>query len=347
MAREKLCLGIDIGSSSIKMCVLKGGGGIYTLRHVGRIELPSDAIVDGSIMNAVQISESMTELARSLGIKNKDAAIAISGHSVIIKKISFPRMSAQELERAVIGEAEQYIPFDIQDVYMDVQIVNENASQQGYMDVVLVAAKKDVVNEYTQVVRDAGFEPVICDVDPFAMETAFLQNYAVSPSTSMALIDMGAAKTSINVVSRGVSCFTRDLPWGGNHVTEEIQKRTGISRSDAEQIKRGLRLADDPDAVVFAMNAACETVADEIQRTFDFFSATATDPPPSVIYLFGGGANLSALQKALATHSRLPVEIADPFHRITIPQNNMNAVAELGPAATTAVGLALRYPGDS
>jgi type IV pilus assembly protein PilM len=168
MAREKLCVGIDIGASSVKLCQLKSSKKGYVLDHFGMVPLPPEAIVDGALMNSARIVEAVQELVASAKIKNKQVAISLSGHSVIIKKIPLPQMSKEELDEQIQWEAEQFIPFDIQDVNIDVQIVREQAAQQGQMEVVLVAAKKDLVNEYTSVIIEAGLEPVICDVEPSA-----------------------------------------------------------------------------------------------------------------------------------------------------------------------------------
>ncbi|MEL6548055.1 MAG: type IV pilus assembly protein PilM, partial [Myxococcota bacterium] len=281
MAREKLCVGIDIGASAIKLCQLKKSKKGFVLEHFGMLPLPPEAVVDGALMNSARIVEAIEELVASHRIKHKQVALSVSGHSVIIKKIPLPQMSRDELEESIQWEAEQFIPFDIADVNIDVQIVNQESAQQGQMDVVLVAAKKDLVNEYTSVIAEAGLEPAVCDVDSFAIENMFEANYEMPEEGTVALVNVGASKTNINIVSRGVSSFTRDLTIGGNAVTEEIQKQMHVSFDEAEALKLGGRanidpLATEPDAVLpmevdRAITNIAENITSEIQRSIDFY----------------------------------------------------------------------------
>ena len=306
----KLCVGIDIGASSVKLC----------------------------------------QLAR---VKTRQAAIAISGHSVIIKKIPLPQMTREELEDQIQWEAEQFIPFDINDVNLDVQIVNPESAQKGHMDVVLVAAKKDYVNEYTSVVIEAGLEPAVCDIDAFAVQNMFEANYEMSPEHTYALVNVGAAKTNINIVARGISSFTRDLTVGGNTFTEEIQKQLSVTRDEAEQLKLGVMAgAGTTDAVVpqeveRAMRSVAESVTTEIQRSIDFYVATSADPAPAAIYVSGGSARLAALTRALEARMGVQVVVTDPFRQVQVADGDREYLRSVGPAAAVAVGLALRFPGDA
>ncbi|MEM6731629.1 MAG: type IV pilus assembly protein PilM [Myxococcota bacterium] len=357
MAREKLCVGIDIGASAIKLCQLKKTKKGFVLEHFGMLPLPPEAVVDGALMNSARIVEAIEELMASHRIKHKQVALSVSGHSVIIKKIPLPQMSREELEESIQWEAEQFIPFDIADVNIDVQIVNFESSQQGQMDVVLVAAKKDLVNEYTSVIAEAGLEPAVCDVDSFAIENMFEANYEMPLDGTVALVNVGASKTNINIISAGVSSFTRDLTIGGNAVTEEIQKQMHVSFNEAESLKLGGRATIDPtqtepDAVLpmeveRSITNVAETITSEIQRSIDFYSATSADPSPSHIYLSGGTAQLSALKTALENRMGVPISVADPFRNIQVPPAERDYLASIAPTAGVAVGLALRHPGDA
>ncbi len=353
MAREKLCVGIDIGASSIKMCQLKRSKRGLELEAIGHAPLPTETVVDGALMNSARVVESIQELLASHRIKNKTAALSVSGHSVIIKKIPLPQMTREELEQSIQWEAEQFIPFDMSDVYLDVQIVNEASAQQGQMDVVLVAAKKDFVNEYTSVIIEAGLEPAVCDVDTFAVETMFTENYEIDPNQTTVLVNVGAAKTNINILARGISSFTRDLAIGGNSFTEEIKKQFGVTYEEADALKLGGGESGDThsDAVVpaevqRALQSVAENVTSEIQRSIDFYSATSADPPPSRIFLSGGSARLRALSQAIENRVQVPVEVVDPFRQIDTTRHDPSYISQLGPSAAVSVGLALRFVGD-
>ena len=351
MAREKLCLGIDIGASSVKLCQLRKSKRGIRLESFGHISLPSETVVDGALMNSARVVDAIQELISTHRVKNKQVAISVSGHAVIIKKIPLPQMTREELEQSIQWEAEQFIPFDMADVFIDAQIVNQASTQQGQMDVVLVAAKKDFVNDYTSVVIEAGLDPVVCDVDAFAIETMFEANYSVDPMETVVLMNVGASKANINVLAGGVSSFTRDLTMGGNSFTEEIQKQLNVSHEEADALKLGGSQSGQSDAVVpqevqRALQTVCESVTNEVQRSIDFFSATSAAPSPSRIYLSGGTARLRALASTIERRIGVAAEIVNPFRNIDKAGHDAAYLEQYGPAAAVAVGLALRFPGD-
>lgn len=352
MAREKYCVGIDIGASSVKLCQLKRVKRGLVLDSFGHVPLPAETIVEGVLMNSLRVVEAIQELIASHRVRNKNVAIAVSGTSVIIKKISLPLMTAEELEKSIEWEAAQFIQFDMQDVYLDAEILNDRTAQQGQMDVVLVAAKKDFVNDYTAVVREAGLEPAICDVDAFAVENMFLANYDLEPGETVVLVNVGASKTNVNIVTNGASSFTRDLNMGGNNFTAEIKTQLNVSYDEAEALKLGGgNRGGQSDAVVphevqRALNAVAESVANEISRSIDFYSATSASPSPSRLYVTGGSARLQVLTDLLSDRINVPVEVADPFRRIDISSHDATYLRSLAPGASVAVGLALRYLGE-
>src|SRR5438874_1483405 len=217
MAKGKLALGLDIGSSSVKLVQLKEAKRGYVLEAFGVAPLPPEAIVDGALMNSTAIVEAIRQLITQYKLKSREVAIGVSGHSVIIKKISMPRMTQEELEESIQWEAEQYIPFDVKDVNIDTQILNPDANDAtGQMDVLLVAAKKDMINDYTTVVSEAGLLPVVVDVDAFAVQNMFSANYDPSPNETVVLINAGASVVNINIITKGITTFTRDVTIGGN-----------------------------------------------------------------------------------------------------------------------------------
>ncbi len=354
MAREKFCVGIDIGASSVKLSHLRRVKGGLRLEAFGHVPLPSETVVDGALMNSARVVDAIKELVAANRVRHKQVALAVSGHAVIIKKIPLPQMTRDELDQSIQWEAEQFIPFDMADVFIDAQIVSEASTQQGQMDVVLVAAKKDFVNEYTSVILEAGLDPVVCDVDAFAVENMFEANYPVDPSQTVVLVNIGASKTNINILTGGVSSFTRDLAIGGNNFTEEIQKQLNVSHDEAEALKLGgtSDRAGHADAVVphevqrALMNVA-ENVTNEIQRSIDFFSATSAAPSPSTVYLSGGTARLAPLVSAIESRIDVPVDVVDPFRNVETSKHDPAYLRSLGPTAAVVIGLGLRYPGDN
>ena len=201
-------------------------------------------------MNSTVIVSTIRDLIQSQRIRHKEAGIAISGHSVIIKKITLPAMTEEELEESIQWEAEQYIPFDINDVNIDVQVLTPEASDQGQMDVLLVAAKKDMINDYLAVVQEAGLTPMVVDVAAFCVENAFETNYDLPSSDTIVLVNIGASVININVLADGTTAFTRDISMGGNQFTEEIQKQLSVSYDEAEALKLGGGATVDADSVV-------------------------------------------------------------------------------------------------
>ena len=351
LARQRLCLGIDIGASSIKLCQLRRGPTGFSVECFATAPLPQETIVDGTMMNAARVVDTLARLIKDHKIKNRRAALSVSGNSVIIKKIPLPKMTQAELEVSIQYEAGQFIPFAIEDVFLDAQIVGDSAQTPGQMDVILVAAKKDVVNDYVAAMVEAGLDPVICDVDAFAIENSYLQSYA-DPQGDVALINIGATKTNINVLAHGQSAFTRDISIGGNTYTEEIQKNFKVSFDEAEKLKMASgRQSQSSENFMPEVDAAIAQVnrilVAEIQHSLDFYSASGSYPAPQALFLSGGGAKMTSLTQALSEQMNTTVQVVNPFGTMAqgaVPQSTLAAVA---PAAAVVVGLALRSVGDS
>jgi len=351
MAKSKTAVGLDIGSSSVKLVQLKEKKGGYQLLAFGSSPLPPEAIVDGALMNSAAIVQAIQELFAQHKVKARDVAIGVRGHSVIIKKISLPRMSQEELDESIQWEAEQYIPFDVKDVNIDTQILTPEADAAGQMDVLLVAAKKDMINDYTSVCAEAGLTATVVDVDAFAVQNAFEANYDGNPSDTVVLVNVGAAVSNINVISRGVTTFTRDITMGGNAFTEEIQKQLNISYDEAEALKVGGQGDSDavvPQEVERVIQGVAEQLGGEIQRSLDFYASTAADGKITRALLSGGTARIPALFKTVEARAGVPVEILNPFKNIEIDNKRFDPAVILAaaPSAAVGVGLALRRPGD-
>ena len=341
-------VGLDVGSSSIKAVELsmKGRSGGFELSHLGVADVPAEAIVQGAFLNASAITEAIREAVDNGKIKTKNVAAAVSGHSVIVKKVNLPAMSREELDEQIRWEAEQYIPFDVNEVNLDFQILG-GGNDEGQMEVLLVAAKKDLIDDYVQVIHEAGLVPVAIDVAAFAVENAFEANYEVSSSQTVALVNIGAQVVNINIVSNGIPCFTRDITTAGNQYTEEIQKALSISFGEAERIKLGGRRTDSqdvvPQEVEQAVQSVTETVIGEISRSLDFYGATSADNRIEKVYLAGGASKVSGFAKAFHERTGLAVAQLNPLSRM-IPSNKFEAdyLDDLAPALSVGVGLALR-----
>jgi type IV pilus assembly protein PilM len=351
MAKSKLSVGLDIGSSGVKLVHLRERKGGFALQAFGSAPLPPEAIVDGALMNSAAIVQAVQELMAAQKVKVKEVAIGVRGHSVIIKKISLPRMTQEELDESIQWEAEQYIPFDVKDVNIDTQILTREGDAAGQMDVLLVAAKKDMINDYTSVCTEAGLTAAVVDVDAFAVQNAFEANYEQPAGQPVVLINVGAAVSNINIVLDGNATFTRDITLGGNAFTEEIQKQLNISYDEAEALKVGGQGETDavvPQEVERVIQGVADQMAGEIQRSLDFYSATAADSRIAKVYLSGGTARIPALFKVIEQRAGVPVEIMNPFKNIEVDDKRFDPAALMAaaPAAAVAVGLALRRPGD-
>src|SRR4029079_17691381 len=236
----KSLVGLDIGSSAVKAVELKPAGKGFKVSAFGSEVVPPDSIVDGAIIDGSVVAEAIRRLFVSLGIKTKDVAASLSGNAVIVKKITLPVMTESELAESIYWEAEQYIPFDIQDVNLDYQILDKHTDGgKGSMDVLLVAAKKEKIADYTGVIAQAGRAAVVVDVDAFALQNAYVVNYGIDAGAVVVLLNAGASATNINILQGDQSVFTRDISIGGNAYTEALQRELGLAFDAAEQLKRG------------------------------------------------------------------------------------------------------------
>jgi type IV pilus assembly protein PilM len=341
------CIGLDIGSNSIKAVQLRETSKGLQLLSFGIEPLPAQTIVDGSIMNQAAVVEAIRTLRNLLRFKGKEVATAVSGHSVIVKKIKMPEMTREELDEHIPWEAEHHIPFPKDEVEMDHQVLGKAA---GQMEVVLVAAKKEVIADYTLAIREAKLQPAVLDVTAFTIQNAFEVNYSLEPQEAVALINIGATMATINILGNGTSAFTRDVAGGGNDFTEEIQKRLNVSQEEAEAWKLGGTSEGEvvPQEVEGVMEEMADGMAGKLQRSLDFFLSSTADAKLTRIYLCGGTAKVPALQRALEQKSHTPVEILDPFRRIIVDERRFDPafLQQHAAEATVAVGLALRHMGD-
>jgi type IV pilus assembly protein PilM len=349
LRRVRSLVGLDIGSSAVKAVELKAVGKGYRVAAFGSEPIPPDSIVDGAIIDGGAVADAIRRLFDSRKIKTADVAASLSGNAVIVKKITLPVMTESELAESIYWEAEQYIPFDIQDVNLDYQILDNGDGGKGTMDVLLVAAKKEKIADYTGVIGQAGRKAVIVDVDAFALQNAYEINYGIEPSAVVVLLNAGASATNINILSGDQSVFTRDISIGGNAYTEALQRELSLPFDVADQLKRGV----PSDGVTFddarpVLRAVSDNVMLEIQKTFDFFKATAASDRIDRIMVSGGASRAEGFTEMLTERFEAPVEPFDPFKRVAfdVKKFNIESAADVAPTVAVAVGLALRRAGD-
>lgn len=348
--RKKETIGIDIGSSSIKLIQLSEIEGRYTLEKFGIAALPPEIIVDGTIMDSVRCVEALQNVVKEQAIVTKDAVISVSGHSVIVKRVTLPQMSEEELSESIKWEAEQYIPFDINEVNMDFQILSTFVGPDGkqQMNVLLAAVKKDKLTDYTSLIIEAGLTPVIVDIDSFAIENMYNVNYEINEKETVALINIGAGITNINILQGGMFAFTRDISIGGNRYTESLQKDLGLSYEDAERVKKGedVEGVDSPETETIIENVSAE-ITSEITRSFGYFKATMGSENIDKVMLSGGSSQIKNMEAFLQERLELPVEFINPFRKIDIPPSfDAGYIKSITAIAPVAVGLGVRRLDD-
>src|SRR5580692_3168114 len=340
--KQKGVVGLDIGSSSIKAVELKNTKQGFELVSFGLEAMAQDTVVDGAIMDAPLVAGAISSIFEMQGIKTKNVATAVSGHSVIVKRVNLPMMTEEELYDRVQSEASQHIPFDIADVNLDHQLLE---SQDSQMDVLLVAVKKDKILNHTNVLAQAGKNSTVVDIDAFALQNCYEENYDPDAGQTVALLNIGASVMNINIVRGGVPLFTRDVSVGGNQYTDALQKELDLSFEDAERLKKGDTLPSVTDEQKQQiLRSVSDILTLEIQKTFDFFRATASGENIQRIMVAGGTARVPGLVDLLREEFAMPVEELNPFRKVLINpgRHSEDQIRELAPRLVVAVGLALR-----
>ena len=347
--KAKAVVGLDIGSSAVKAVELKTAGRAFKVVAYGREPLPADSIVDGAIIDGAAVADTIKRLFEKRKIRTKDVAASLSGNAVIVKKITLPLMTEAELAESIYWEAEQYIPFDIQDVNLDYQVLERGEpGAKSTMEVLLVAAKKEKIADYTGVIAQAGRTAVVLDVDAFALQNAYEANYGVEAGAVVVLLNVGASATTINILNGEQSVFTRDIPIGGNAYTEALQRELNLPYESADGLKRGV----DAEGASFddarpVLRAVSENVMLEIQKTFDFYKASAASDRVDRIVVSGGASRAEGFTEMLAERFNAPVDVFDPFKKISFDPKKLGGDdPDAGATSAVAVGLALRRVGD-
>ena len=343
--RNKPLVGLDIGSSSLKAVELTKSKKGYQLIGLAYEPLAPDSVVDGAIMDAPAVSETIKQTFAAAKFKPKGVATGVSGHSVIVKRVVVPAATPDEVESSIQVDAEQYIPFDIAEVNLDYQLVGPGttSAEEAGMEVVLVAAKKDKIQNHTNVISLAGRTPEIVDIDAFAIQNTFEANYTVDPNAPVALLNIGASLMNININKGGMPLFIRDVSVGGNQYTDILQKELQLNFQEAEDLKLGKAGGSEAEMVQPLLESITEMLIMEVQKTFDFFRETYPSETISQVLISGGTSRMLGLAEHIQATFGYPTEILDPFKAITIgPKVDAEKVTSLGPALAVAVGLALR-----
>ncbi len=364
--KKNQLVGLDIGSHSVKLVEIDDSKKGMILKNFGTIGLPKDAIVEGAIKEIEIVASSIKNLFKMLHVKNKNVATSISGFSVIPKKISISKRDESELESSIQEEAEQYIPFDISDVNLDYEILtseeeeeapeteegeNEEGAKKegsGLMDVMLVAAKKDIIEDYMSLIHLAGLNPAVLDVDAFALQNAFEMS-AEEASGCYAIVSVGAEELGINAIKNRASIFTRDSSYGGSQITEAIMSRLDTSYEEAEKIKLGgTKMDKERDALEEIFTSSVSGWVQEIKRALDFLTTTYPDETIEKILITGGASRLPGFAKYLEMETDIPIEQLNPFANLQINEKTFDPryLSYMAPQAGVAVGLALRSIGD-
>lgn len=342
-AKENLVVGVDIGSHAVKVCQLSKTDNNYAVVNLGSITLPEGAVEDGTLNEPEIVAKAISDLFSNLKIKNKRVGFSISGYSVIVKKVNLAVMDDKELENHIMAEAEQYIPFDLDDVYLDFQDLKTNTPETERTDVMLVAAKKEVVDDYLQMLEGIKLKPVIVDVDGFALENTY--EYAHQKAENVALVDIGASKMNINILSNGISVVARDIVVGSRQLTEQIQATFDLEYDEAEAIKIGHIPADDKqEQIEEIFTSICTQWVLEVKKAIDLYHSNHPAQPLSKLILSGGGAKVIGLIDFLASETGLAVELFNPLASMDFNEKKIDReyLQSIGPEMAIATGIAIR-----
>ena len=346
--KKNRLVGLDIGSRTLKLAEIIDTKAGSILKNFSTIDIEPGLIEEGSVRDPEAVSGYIRELFKSIKLKDKNVAIAIGGYSVIVKKINVQTMTEDELHETIHFEAEQYIPFDISDVNLDFQILGESEHNPNQMNVLLVAAKKEMISEYINLMKMAKLHPRIIDVDAFALQNIFKFNHSPEDE-NIALIDIGASKTSLNILKDDVSEFMRDVSLGCEQINDKIASTIGCTIEETEKIKLSeesdlISAEDLKEIVVSVVTDWCI----EIKRALDFFYSTYPEEQISRIVLSGGGANIKKFLELLAAETSAEVEVINPFQKFIVDSNRFDSsyLEQIAPQAAICMGLATRKIGD-
>jgi type IV pilus assembly protein PilM len=343
LSSSQLVVGVDIGSHSVKVCQLKRTDKAYSIVNLGSAVLPEGAVDDGAVNEPEVVASVISELFKNLKIKKKKVGISISGYSVIVKKVNLAVMKDNEMEEHIMTEAEQYIPFDIEDVYIDFQDLKTNKDGYERTDVMLVAAKKEIVDDYLDMLDSIGLQTTLVDIDGFAFENTY--EYNKPKSGNVALIDIGASKMHINIISKGISVVARDIVVGSRQLTEQIMNEFDLDFEEAETIKLGGAPAEGKEAALAEIfNSVCTQWVLEIKKAIDLYHSNFSDAPLANLVLCGGGSKVAGLADYVQKETNIEVELFNPFANMKFSKRKIDPeyLKQIGPEMAIASGIAIR-----
>lgn len=348
---KKQIVGLDIGSRFLKLVEIVDTSEGYSLSNFSMTSLDRGVIVDGLLREPGMLSRKIKELFKASGCKAKWVASSLSGHSVITKRISLEKMEEDELRELLNDEAEKYLPFDdMEDVNFDFQILGDSDNIPNQMEVVVVAAKKDIIDSYTRAIEKAGLKAAIMDMDSFALETMYEANYDFEAGDIVVLVNIGASITNINVLKNGCSVFTRDFPIGGTNITEALQEKKGVTFEDAEAdiLKIGEMDEDEGSKLREDLISLADPLFWELERSIDYFRSTFIGEDIDCVLVSGGCAKIPGLVSALSQKLGIEAGIVNPFKNISYDKKifKKGYLEDIGSIAAVGVGLALRRIGD-
>jgi type IV pilus assembly protein PilM len=337
-------LGLDIGSHSVKMVQVDARNKPYKLMNLGLIPLPAEAVAEGRIIKSELVAKAIQQLAGHLKIKERFVAASISGYEVMIKKIELPMMTTVELNNRMQAELGQYIPFNIEEVHVDYQVLDFVKDRQNQMEVMLVAAKKDSINDHVNLLKLAELQPLVVDVDFFALSNAYEAAYGTSDE-NVAVMDIGANKTLLDIIRRGVPIFTRGISIGGSQITANIREALRGSDEEAERIKLGEASdklpAQEMEEIFVSLT---RDWVREFRRAFDFFYSNFPDSKIEKVFLCGGSCRIPGLDRLIQESLTTEVEIFNPLTHLDRDAKVFDPayLDYVGPQMAIALGLALR-----
>jgi len=345
-------LAVDIGTHSIKMAQISGAKNKFELMNFSIMPLKEGCIVDGVVQQPDEVVDTLEKMLKVEKIDTKYAVASIAGEAVIIKKIRVPLMTADELAQNIEKEAEQYIPFDIDDVSIDFQILDTKAGpteenqNEDTMEILLVAVQRDIIESRIDILYDVGLRPAIIDLDVFAMVNAFELGVDLKTreQEAIAVIDLGESFTHLNIMQDGLTAYTRDIPFGGSHCTSKLMSKFDLPYKEIAKLKFGVIPSEiKSDEVVEVIVKSFDKILSEVQKSFEFFSTTSNSQVDRVL-LTGGGALISGVDGLFSHHLETPVEILNPMKGIKVNKRKFDqkTIDAMGPLSTVAIGLAAR-----
>jgi type IV pilus assembly protein PilM len=344
--REGRYLTLDIGSSAVKLLEVESGSAKLHVRAFGSQPIPGSAIQNNMVQEPEAVANAIRALLKETGAGSREAITAVPGPAVIIKKLQLPSQPPNELENSVLFEAGNFIPESLENVNLDYMITDVLEKERQF-EILLVAVKKDIINSYTSTLTMAGLEPVVVDVDYFALENMFELNYPPSEKDVVALVNVGARYSCMNILRGGRSTFTGDVPVGGKEFNDALVRNLGVTPGEAELIKQGTNPQYPLDQIEPVLQPVKEFLAEEIHRALSFFWTAATDESISSIYLSGGAAQVPGLVGLLTERLEVPVHLANPLANVTLARGLDRARLDREASSyAVAIGLGVRRPGD-